>query len=273
MYQKNYLLALYFLLSFFIAWGSVVGVYMLFGFPEKLAVSSLSLPVVLVIMFMVHAPTFAGLIASFFEGGKRAVKTMILSMFQWQASVKYYLVALGVFPLLMILLSLVLSVISDSYLPNFFVLAGLGGVISSFWEEVGWTGFATPRMLSRYTPIRTAWILGLIHAVWHLFANYWGSNIHYGDYFWVNFFFTSLGITFLRVFMVWLWCKTKSGLVTYLAHASWTGGQLALIPFTLSAQESTWWNIVFTLVVGVLIGLIIIKDKRVFFQNKRAEYV
>jgi membrane protease YdiL (CAAX protease family) len=35
-------------------------------------------------------------------------------------------------------------------------------------EEFGWRGFALPRLLERYSPVKSTLILGLIHAIWHL---------------------------------------------------------------------------------------------------------
>ena len=35
-------------------------------------------------------------------------------------------------------------------------------------EEFGWRGFALPRLLERYSPLKSSLILGLIHAIWHL---------------------------------------------------------------------------------------------------------
>ena len=44
----------------------------------------------------------------------------------------------------------------------------LAGLLSPLWEEIGWTGFATPIMLKRWNPLRVGLLLGFIHAVWHL---------------------------------------------------------------------------------------------------------
>jgi membrane protease YdiL (CAAX protease family) len=35
-------------------------------------------------------------------------------------------------------------------------------------EELGWRGFALPRLLERRSPLRASAILGLVHAAWHL---------------------------------------------------------------------------------------------------------
>ena len=35
-------------------------------------------------------------------------------------------------------------------------------------EEPGWRGFALPRMLARWSPLRASVLLGMVWAVWHL---------------------------------------------------------------------------------------------------------
>jgi membrane protease YdiL (CAAX protease family) len=41
-------------------------------------------------------------------------------------------------------------------------------------EEAGWRGFLLPRMLSRYSPLLTSLIIGLIWSAWH-YPLYWDS--------------------------------------------------------------------------------------------------
>lgn len=50
-------------------------------------------------------------------------------------------------------------------MPINFIFTLLGGPIG---EELGWRGFLTPQLLSRYTRIETAIITGLIWAGWHI---------------------------------------------------------------------------------------------------------
>lgn len=74
-----------------------------------------------------------------------------------------------------------LSVVSAEYRPaawdgsgpglTFGLVVGLGaGVL----EELGWTGFATPRMRAKWSILRTGLTLGCLWALWHLLAVLWG---------------------------------------------------------------------------------------------------
>ena len=51
-------------------------------------------------------------------------------------------------------------------------------LIAGFGEELGWRGFALPRLQRHYSPIKTSFILATIHLLWHL-PTYWlGGGIH-----------------------------------------------------------------------------------------------
>jgi uncharacterized protein len=52
-----------------------------------------------------------------------------------------------------------------SYAVSFVLIALVGGPL---FEEIGWRGFALPRMQERMHPATAALVLGLLWALWHL---------------------------------------------------------------------------------------------------------
>ena len=56
------------------------------------------------------------------------------------------------------------------------ILAGLTTVL----EEVGWTGFAVPRLRLRYGVITTGLIVGVLWGAWHLLQGLWISGTYSG---------------------------------------------------------------------------------------------
>lgn len=90
-------------------------------------------------------------------------------------------------------------------------------------EEVGWRGFALPRLLKKYTPLKTGIILGVIWDFWHLplwiTSGYTSVNLLlYCLYF-------SIGIISLSVLMTWIFCRTSNSLIPMvIAHFSFNIG-------------------------------------------------
>ena len=82
-------------------------------------------------------------------------------------------------------------------------------------EELGWRGFALPRMLRRWTPTQASLILGVVWGLWHLPAFYI-STLSQSQFSLPIFV---LGATSLSVVTCWLFLKTNgSVLIAILTH-------------------------------------------------------
>jgi len=92
---------------------------------------------------------------------------------------------------------------------------------ANFGEEIGWRGFALPRLLDRYTPLAASLILG---AIWTLFHAplYWQRPLE-------GLFFLA-PILPISVILTWLFIGSKeSVLITTTFHAVFnTGAQVLL---------------------------------------------
>src|SRR5262249_26456976 len=56
------------------------------------------------------------------------------------------------------------AVVSPSFAPQFLAFGIFAGVVAGFFEEIGWTGFAYPRMRARFGALGGALLLGVIWA-------------------------------------------------------------------------------------------------------------
>lgn len=72
-------------------------------------------------------------------------------------------------------------------------------------EETGWRGFALPRLLTRFSPLSAALILGAIWGVWHAPA-FLASGLSQSG---LNFGWFLVGGTSLTIFMTWIFVNAN----------------------------------------------------------------
>ena len=143
---------------------------------------------------------------------------------------RWYAVALLTAPLLVTAVLLALSLTSPEFLPGIFttddkatlLLFGIGGGLTAgIFEELGWTGFAMPRMRLRYGVLATGLIVGLLWGAWHFLCSSGQAALPpeapAGP---LPARAPLLRPAGLRVLMVWVYDRTGSLLVAMLMHVS-----------------------------------------------------
>jgi membrane protease YdiL (CAAX protease family) len=60
-------------------------------------------------------------------------------------------------------------------------LAGVAAGLTILLEELGWTGFAVPRLRRRYGVLTTGLIEGVLWAAWHFLQQLWIGGTYAGD--------------------------------------------------------------------------------------------
>lgn len=104
-----------------------------------------------------------------------------------------------------------------------------------FGEEIGWRGFALPRMQPRYGPLGGTLMLGVLWAFWHLEdfltpSQGGGPGTGWGTFL-TNFSIFFLLVMALAIILTWLFNHTSGSIFAAIsAHASVDTPQLALIP-------------------------------------------
>jgi uncharacterized protein len=104
-----------------------------------------------------------------------------------------------------------------------FVITFVGG--GPLAEEPGWRGFALPRMLPRFGALRTALLLGVVWAFWHLpdfltRAQGGGPGTGWGSFF-TNLPIFVLMVVAISIVMTWVFNHTQGSLfIAILLHAS-----------------------------------------------------
>lgn len=256
---KKNSLSLYFVIAFAVPIVTTIIVAMVAGAPSGLVVTEMSVAALVVVMGMVHAPTIAAIAVVFRSQRLTGVKHLFRQLKYWKFAPQWYLTAILLFPVTILAVLSVLSLFSSSFSPVLTLsVMSFAAVFSTLWEEIGWTGLATPLMLKRMSPLKVGLSLGFLHAMWHLAANIYGAGAFHGDLFIVNFLATSVGIIGLRIVTIWIYVRTSSLVLGWLTHLGFTGGQLSLVSFALTSGETIVWNAAFSAaVIGIAVFLVV----------------
>lgn len=141
----------------------------------------------------------------------------------------------------------------------YFVIVFFGG--GPLGEEIGWRGFALPRMQARYGALRATLLLGVLWTFWHLphFLTSAqrggpGSNL---SILYVNLPIFLLLVTSIAIIMTWIFNHTKESLfIAMLLHTSINTFSLIVALFSAPIVTSTDLPVVIGL--GILATAILI---------------
>jgi membrane protease YdiL (CAAX protease family) len=99
-------------------------------------------------------------------------------------------------------------------------------------EEIGWRGYALPRLQHRYHALYSAIVIGLVWALWHI--PLWIRSWNPTAYAWYT-----LGVLAKSVFITWIYNSTGGSLLlATLCHATWnTMGSLLPLTATVSPGD------------------------------------
>lgn len=99
-------------------------------------------------------------------------------------------------------------------------------LIAGFGEELGWRGFALPRLQKHYSPIMASVILALVHMCWHL-PTYWlDQGIHNVPFVYV------LAFVFSWTFIFnWLYNKSGGSLIFAVGFHAVSNASLSIVSF------------------------------------------
>jgi membrane protease YdiL (CAAX protease family) len=219
--RKHPLLA-FFLLTFSITWG-IGACFALF--PERLVAlfgeMSVANPLFLIAVF---APSLSALIVTAITDGTAGLRDLLSRLVRWRVGLRWYLTIFLGIPLLGLGAGLLdawlagkpLAVGPDRWdLALYPLLVSLVTDPGPLGEELGWRGFALPRLLVGRSALSASVILGLIWGIWHLPA-FFIAGLPQNQLSIPAFL---LGGTALSVLMTWVFQHTQgSVLLAILIH-------------------------------------------------------
>ena len=265
-FVKRHPLLSFYALAFAITWG---GLIMVVGGPSEIlgTLQLLGKRLALVMLAWLAGPSVASILMTGLVHGRAGFRDLLTRMTRWRVGARWYAVALLTAPLLVTAVLLALSLGSPAFLPTILttsdkvalLLMGMvGTVVGGIFEELGWTGFATPILLrQRYGVLGTGLIIGVLWGVAHLPLYYWASGNLSGALS-PGFLVTAQVLAWFpayRVLMVWAYDSTESVLLAMLMHASLTASQVIFASLATAVPLFTY-TLVFGAVVWLVIGVV-----------------
>jgi uncharacterized protein len=171
----------------------------------------------------VFAPGLVALALTDRTEGRAATRALLGRVFKWDVGWQWYLFALAYMPVVKLSVALVYRVMTGAW-PRFgqtpwYLMSG--AIAVSTWaqagEEIGWRGYALPRLSQQFGLAPAGITLGIIWATWHLPLFFFtGSDIR-GQ----SFPLYLLQVIALSVALAWLYWRTGGSLLlVMLLHAA-----------------------------------------------------
>lgn len=201
-----------------------------------------------------------GLLLTAVVDGRRGLRRLWGGVRRWRVGASWYAVALLPPALILAVLIVLGALLDPAFGPHLFVAGLVFGLPAGLFEELGWTGYALPRLRAAFghSTFSVGLLLGVMWGLWHLpVVDHLGAASPHGSA-WLPFFLAFAAVvTAIRVLIVWVYTNTGSVLLAQLVHVSSTGCLVALSPLGVTPwQEASWYAVYAAglwLVVGALV--------------------
>jgi membrane protease YdiL (CAAX protease family) len=265
MFVRRHPVTAFYALVFAISWG---GILLVIGGPGAIPgsgeqIERLTLPVLLALF---AGPSIGGIVMTGIASGRAGFRELLSRLLLWRVSFPWYAAAILFAPFLVTTVLVALALLSPAFIPAVvtadnkvtLVLFGMGwGLLGGgLLEELGWTGFAAPKLRRRHSALTTALIVGFLWGTWHILIALWmGGSFAEGQ--WTPYLlgilvFYLAALPAFRVLLVWIYDRTESLLLVMLMHASFSASMLILQP-PLAGALFLRWNLAIAAALCVVI--------------------
>jgi membrane protease YdiL (CAAX protease family) len=244
----------YFALTFFLSW---LGAFLVAA-PHLLRREPLpNLTGILMFPAMLLGPSLSSILLTRLFDGPAGLHDLFSRMRLFRFPALWY-AALLIPPVFVLgILLLLKTFVSPVYSPNRFWIGLAFGIPAGIFEEIGWTGFAFPKLSAKLPPLRAAILLGLLWGCWHIpVINFLGTAVPHGAY-WPHFFLAfTAAMTAMRVLISWLYAHTHSIPLAQLMHACSTGSLVVFSPPAVNASQEAFWYASYAVALWLLVAVL-----------------
>jgi CAAX protease family protein len=265
--MKKYALVFFFFLAYAFTWSNWL--------PQALSsrgIASIQVPDFLTLISG-YGPALAAIIVVSLAFGRQGLRNLFGRLLRWRAGIQWYFIALFL-PAIVIFLAISLNRLTGGTAPVFSSAAfPFGPAETPLWqkliilflvfilgfdglgEEIGWRGFALPKILESRSPLLASLILGALWAVWHFpYALTKGTFLSEVPLHW--FFINLLA---LSIVYTWIFVNTNGSLLLpLLFHAAGnvTSNLLPVLPPAATDLRIYYFTIAINCVIAILVSLL-----------------
>lgn len=214
----------------------------------------LPLPIVIIALLLIFIPSILAILFTALAEGRNGVSELLQKLIQWRISLKWYAIALTL-PVGIIFLSSLLAFVlgwspaveiripSISQLITNLILIVLVAIL----EELGWRGYALPRLLSYRSPLTSALIIGTLWGLLHI-----GIGLADGRP-WLPTFLTPFGMS---ISFTWLFLHTRGSLAMAMLFHFAADYAPQFMLHGLPISEAVWSQAIVNLAVALVLILL-----------------
>lgn len=245
----------FFALTFALTWTSFIAAGLLFDGPA----TSMTVPRNLLFLLGTVAPSIVAVALTSASEGRNGVRVLLRRLVQWRVGGRWYLFAITFMAAIKLAAALLHRAVTGEW-PRFgheawYVMLAATfvstAVMGQAGEEIGWRGFALPRLGARLGLGRASILLGIIWAAWHLPLFFLPGTDKTGQSFTVYL----LQVTALSVAIAWLYAHTQGSLLlAMLMHAA-INNMKDIVPAAVEGAANPF-DMRTSLVVWITVGLL-----------------
>lgn len=189
----------------------------------------------------VFTPALAALVLARVAEGPSGARSLIFQIGKLPSAARWYVFAIGFLAAIKLIAAILHRAIFGAW-PAFgpepiylMLLATLVSTPMQAGEEIGWRGYALPRLAALVGLGPASLLIGIIWAAWHLPFFFFASD-KYGQ----SFPMYALGAIALSVVMAWLYWRTNGSLLmTMLMHAA-VNNTKDIVPSAAAVAGNPW---------------------------------
>src|SRR5438034_9318821 len=188
------------------------------------------------------APSLVALRLTARTEGDGGVRALLGGVLRWRVATRWYVFALAYIPAIKFTVALAHRLAAGAWPrfgdePWYAILAAISfSTPFQAGEEIGWRGYALPRLAARFGLARASILLGVIWACWHLPQFF----IPEADTFGQSFFVYVLQVTGLSVPMAWLYARTNGSLLLVMLLHSAVNNAKDIVPSAVPGANGTF---------------------------------